>query len=246
MNGVGRELQQLSVPVLMPTAYTPYSLATLDKADSPFLASLDRTMAARGCLEGLAANPDTKNKDSVQRAILDIQIFLDTLTAGPASASKGARTPADKPADGSSSAPDPEGTPSPAVSAAASYSSHLSAVLMADGLAAKLGVNPETGDLSSDDAASLHILLIKALESGGSVTKTSGILSSNVRYSGGSVGTYALFSLDGDLECSGSVYEYGGSLKGKNFQEELRNYKPDPAKQMVFLRHSCRPAAHPQ
>ena len=246
MNGVGRELQQLSVPVLMPTAYTPYSLGTLDRSNSPFLASLDRTMVARGCLEGLAANPDTKNKDNVQRAISDIQAFLDTLTEGAASVSKGAKTSADRPPDGSSSAPDPEGTPRPAVSPAASYSSHLSAVLMADGLAAKLGVNPETGDLSSDDAASLHILLIKALESGGSVSRYSNIFGAKISYSGGSVGTYALFSLDGDLECSGNVYEYGGSIKGKNFQEELRNYKPDPAKQMVFLRHSCRPVAHPQ
>jgi hypothetical protein len=112
---------------------------------------------------------------------------------------------------------------------------------LADGLAAKLGVDPEKGTLSPDDEASLHILLVKALESGGSVTRTSKILATRIRYSGGSVGTYALFSMDGDLECSGNVYEYGGSLQANDFQKDLSMYHPDPAKQMVFLRHSCRP-----
>jgi hypothetical protein len=135
---------------------------------------------------------------------------------------------------------------SPEVTAVAPASSHINAVLLADGLAAKLGVEPETGNLSPEDSASLHILLIKALESGGSVTRYSNILGTKVSYSGGSVGTYALFSIDGDLECSGNVYEYGGSIKGKDFKEQLRGYTPDPAKQMVFLRHSCRPLANSQ
>jgi hypothetical protein len=117
---------------------------------------------------------------------------------------------------------------------------------LADGLAAKLGVDPDTGTLSPEDSAALHILLVKALESGGSVTRYSNVLGTKVSYSGGSVGTYALFSVDGDLECSGNVYEYGGSIKGKDFEEQLRGYNPDPAKQMVFLRHSCRPLTHPQ
>lgn len=113
-------------------------------------------------------------------------------------------------------------------------------------MAAKLGVDPDTGILSPEDEASLHILLITALESGGSVTRSTNFLGTKVTYSGGSVGTYAMFSIGGDLECSGNVYEYGGPIKGKDFQEQLRGYVPDPAKQMVFLRHSCRPLAHPQ
>jgi hypothetical protein len=113
-------------------------------------------------------------------------------------------------------------------------------------LAAKLGVDPITGTLSHEEEASLHILLVTALESGGSVTRYSNILGTKVSYSGGSVGTYALFSVDGDLECSGNVYEYGGSIEGKDFEDQLRGYNPDPAKQMVFLRHSCRPFAHSQ
>jgi hypothetical protein len=249
MNGVGRVLQELKVPVLMPTAYTPYSLTLLDRSNSPYLADLDRTMTAHGCLEGLAANPNTKNKDSVQRAISDIQAFLNTITEGAAPAPKDPKAPAVKPGEGNPPAKTPDGTESPevssAVTATAPYSSHLTAALLADGLAAKLGVDPKTGALSYDDEESTHILLIKALESGGSVTRYNNILGTKISYSGGSVGTYALFTMDGDLECSGIVYEYGGSIKAKDFQEQLRGYTPDPARQMVFLRHSCRPVTPP-
>jgi hypothetical protein len=253
MDGVGRELQQLSVSVVMPTAYTPYSLTSLDESDSPFLKSLARTLTARGCLAGLAAKEkgsDQTTDDAkayyIQRMISDIDAFLGTLSESGASASKGTKTQAAKPAGGSTPAQNTDGTQIPEVTALAPASSHINAVLLADGLAAKLGVEPETGNLSAEDSASLHILLIKALESGGSVTRYSNILGTKVSYSGGSVGTYALFSIDGDLECSGNVYEYGGSIKGKNFKEQLHGYVPDPAKQMVFLRHSCRPLANPQ
>jgi hypothetical protein len=240
MGGVGRELRALRVPVLMPTAYTPYSLASLDVSTSPFLASLDRTLAARGCLEVLAGKDDTTNK-RIQRTISEIDAFLGTLIEGADSASDSKKAPAAKPAGGTPPAQSPDGTRSSAVTAAGPSPSHLSAVLSADGLAAKLGVDPIQGTLSPDDVASLHILLVKPLESGGSVTTLGRIFGTTIRYSGGSVGTYALFSMDGDLECSGNVYDYGGPLKAKDFQKELRLYHPDPAKQMIFLRSSCRP-----
>jgi hypothetical protein len=267
MDGVGRELEELSVPVLMPSAFTPYSFSMLDKSDSPFLASLDRTMKARGCLEGKAADSSAKNQKSdqtaegspsqksnqttgnanterIQQAISEINAFLDSLTKSPAPATKSTNPQAANPAAGSASPQNSEEGQGGVVTAAPPLPSHLGAVLLADGLAVKLGVDPDTGTLS-DDVASLHILLVRALESGGSVNRYSNILRTKITYSGGSVGTYALFTMDGDLECSGNVYEFGGSLKGKNFPTALRNYNPDPARQMVFLRHSCRPlAAH--
>jgi hypothetical protein len=257
MDGVGRDLQELSVPVLMPTAYAPHSLESLDESNSPFLASLNRTLTARGCLEGLAATDAAKNRESdqttrdarayiVKRTISDIDAFLSTLTESAASAPQGKKTDRAKPESESSPAQNLDGAESPVVPAPAPSSSHLSAVLMADGLAAKLGVDPDTGALSPDDAASLHILMVKALESGGSVSRFSNALGTRISFSGGSVGTYALFSLDGGLECSGNVYEYGGSLKSKDFQRELRGYTPEPGKQVVFLRHSCSPLAHTQ
>ena len=50
MNGVGRQLRALKVPVIMPTGYSPYSLEPLDQTSSPFLAGLDRILSAEGCL----------------------------------------------------------------------------------------------------------------------------------------------------------------------------------------------------
>ena len=253
MNGVGRELLELKVPVVMPSVYTPYSLTSLKESESPFLSSMARTLSARGCLAGLAAKEKEGNQSTsdakayiMQRIISDIDAFLGTLTESDVPAPKSPKGPPAKPAGGSPPAVNTDATQSPEVTTVPPWSSHLTAVLLADGLAAKLGVDPETGTLSPDDESSLHILLVTALESGGSVNKTSNILSTTVSYSGGSVGTYSLFSIDGDLECSGNVYEHGGPIKDKDFQEQLRRYIPDPAKQMVFLRHSCRPLAHPQ
>jgi hypothetical protein len=256
MDSVGRELRELSVSVLMPTAYAPYSFAILDKSTSPFLASLDRILTDRGeCLQSLGANEDTQNKKSMQttndakanrtqRVLADIDAFLTTLTQGAVAAPKSTMAQNAKATGGSLAAQGNDGAQSSAVSAAASSSSHLRAVLLADGLAAKLGVDTDMGTLAAARQASLHILLVKALESGGSVTKFSNVFGTTISYSGGSVGTYALFTIDGDLECSGNVYEYGGSLKAKEFQGAFRTYIPDPAKQMVFLRHTCSRPGH--
>ena len=110
MDGVGRELQELSMPVLMPSAYTPYSLTALKEADSPFLSSLARTLSARGCLAGLAAKEkgNTQSTDDadtyiVQRIISDIDAYLNTLSESGAAAPNGSKTPPAK----SAAAPPP-------------------------------------------------------------------------------------------------------------------------------------------
>jgi hypothetical protein len=249
MDSVGRELRELSVPVLMPTAYAANSLAMLDKSTSPFLTSLDKILTDRDeCLRSLGTIGASQNQKNVQttgdsratrmqRMLSDVDGFLDTLTDGPVAAPKtqdvkstGTRAPA-RDDDGKQN--------SAAISSSPSYS-HLGAVLLADGLAAKMGFDADKGTLSAERAASLHILLIKALESGGSVARLSNVFGTTIKYSGGSVGTFALFAVDGNLECSGNVYEYGGTLKAEDFQGALRQYIPDPTKQMVFLRHGCR------
>jgi hypothetical protein len=238
MDGVSRELHALSVTVLMPASYTPYSLAVLDESNSPFLASLARTITARGCLADLVTKEDVKYKPRIQRTISELDAFLGVITEA-ASTTKSTTAQTTQQKGGGPAAPT-TGTGSSDVPAAPTSPSHLKAVLMADGLAIKIGVDPATGALA-DNGASQHVLLLKALESGGSVVKHSNILGTKIRYSGGAVGTYALFTIDGDLECSGNVYAYGGSIKAKGFEESLQNYSPDPAKQMVFLRRSCRP-----
>ena len=52
------------------------------------------------------------------------------------------------------------------------------------------------------------------------MTKTGNFLSTKTRYSGGSVGSYALFNLNGELECSGNVFAYVGPLGPKEFQNK--------------------------
>lgn len=243
MDGVARELRSFSVRVLMPTTYGPYSLGVTDESRSPFLSSLNKLFEARACLEDQKAKDDTRgkekelksdakdkeaNRDAKASLIADIDAYLATL--GGRSPAPATTSPPSKSDEKSGGVPSPPPASSP---------SHLMALLSADGLAQKLGVDPATGFLP-DSGAWQHILLLRALESGGAIQKKSSIFGTKLRYSGGSIGTYALFSTDGELECSGNVYDYGGSIPAERFKEELRQYKPDPAAQFIFQRGGCR------
>jgi hypothetical protein len=228
MNGVGRQLRSLKVPVIMPTGYSPYSLAPLDATSSPFLAGLGRLLSAEGCLTGLAAKGGSD--PSLKETIAEIDKFRSVLDEVNASGAKTTSDSSDKTAGSLPASPSSVG--------GATSSSHLPAVLFADGLAQALGVDPVTGKLP-ENGVSQHILLLKALESGGSVTRYSNVLGTKVRFSGGFVGTYALFTTAGDLECSGNVYDFGGSIKAKNFQRDAGKFKLDPSKQVIFQRGSC-------
>ncbi|MGA2337777.1 MAG: hypothetical protein ABSG08_20575 [Terriglobales bacterium] len=234
MDGVARELRSLSVPVLMPTAYGPYSLSVMDASRSPFLSSLDKLFQARVCLQDEEAKSDEKAsaKSSIGKLIDDMDAYLAMLSGRTAAAAKNAELAQSKQGDGSAVTQASGGT------APTSSPSHLMAVLSADGLAQKLGVDPATG-LLPENAAWQHLLLLKALESGGSIQKSANILRTKIRYSGGSVGTYAMFTMDGELECSGNVYDYGGSIPAKTFQQDLRHHNHDPASQYIFQRGSC-------
>jgi hypothetical protein len=242
MDGVARELRSLSVRVLMPTIYGPYSLTLTDESQSPFLSNLDKLFLARTCLEEQKDKPEetqtrSNAKTGIDKLIADIDAYLATLGGrAPAAARTNAPSPS-KSGDGCTGTQACGGTSTAAPPA--SSPSHLMALLSADGLAQKVGVDPATG-LLPDNAAWQHILLLKALESGGAIQKKSSILATKIRYSGGSIGTYALFSMDGELECSGNVYDYGGSIPAEKFKEELRHYKPDPAAQFIFQRGGCR------
>jgi hypothetical protein len=89
------------------------------------------------------------------------------------------------------------------------------------------------------DSAPQHVLLIKALESGGSVNHSSNIFGSKLSYSGGSVGTYALFGLNGQVECSGNVYNYATTSPKGDFNKQLLNYAPNPAGEVIFSHGGC-------
>jgi hypothetical protein len=200
----------------------------LDSSRSPFLSSLDKLFEARDCLEG------KEKSDVINGLITDMNAYLAALSGSAGTGAKSAAPSSSKPGDGSATAQSSGGM------SATSSPSHLIAVLSADGLAQKLGVDAATG-LLQDNGEWQHVLLLKALESGGGIEKIANFLGTKVRYSGGSVGTYALFTMDGELECSGNVYDYGGSIPAKKFQRELRHFNPDPSQQFVFQRGSCRP-----
>jgi hypothetical protein len=235
MNGVARGLRVLNVSVLMPTAYHPYSLNGIDEAKSPFLASLVAFLASRDCVTA-AAKKNTTDA-TLQGISVEMNTFLETLNGNTPSPSR-SNVP---------SVPATDTTASPAAGVEQSQTPALSplmAIMSADGLAQKLGIDPTSGKLP-DHGDWQHLLFIKALESGGSVTKVGNILGSKVWYSGGSVGTYALFSTDGELECSGNVFDYGGDVPAKRFQDQLRNYSPHPETQFVFQRGTCKVPAKP-
>lgn len=227
MDNVSRELRTLDIGVLMPSVYTPYGMDSIDATRSPFLISLDKLLHTRDCIVRArsADDPDAKSIDA----------FLAVLSG----ANSGTPTPAKAAAAPAASPTTPGATlPAPAAQPAPSGPSHLESVLSADGLAQKLGADPATGKIP--DTAPQHLLLIKALESGGSVIRNSNIFGTRMSYSGGSVGTYALFGLDGSLECSGNVYDYAGPVQSKDFQKNLHAYAPDPGAQVIFQRGTCR------
>jgi hypothetical protein len=65
-----------------------------------------------------------------------------------------------------------------------------------------------TGDNSPWD-----VLWLKALESGGDVVASDNMIKgSKNNYTGGAVGTYALFHLNGELQCSGVFYNLAGPV----------------------------------
>lgn len=248
MDGVARQLRSLQVHVLMPSAYTSYGFIADDEARSPFMNNLNKLIATRACLADLEAGSGTKDKadatqdkaaeteDKAGAAQLskDIETFFASLyQTVPAPTNLAAQS---KSATGNTSTAETGSSPTPPPPEPTR--SHLSAALSADGLAQKLGVDLNTGTLPNRNDWP-HILLVKALESGGSVTKRSNILKTTIRYSGGSVGTYSLFKLDGELECSGNVFDFSGSVPSKGFEDKYHNTKIDPSKQAIFLRGSC-------
>jgi hypothetical protein len=198
MNDIAGHLRGLGVPVVVPDTYAPHSLVTINDARSPFLAKFMALMTARGCLDekaaGDAAKPATpaagadqaetdKDKRSIAAAI---DAYLDSLTKPDVSQAPRS------------------GLPGAGAELEAATISHLNAVMRADGLAQELGFAP---DSNAGDNSPWDVLWLKALESGGDVVASDNLIKgSKITYTGGSVGTYALFHLNGELECSGVFF----------------------------------------
>jgi hypothetical protein len=208
VNDVAGHLRALGMDVVIPDSYMPYSLTAIDANHSPFLTKYVALMKARSCVvpspkgdesaapaaePGAAGSGGTDaHADADKQAIKDaIDAYLKSLTEPDVFDSPKPQTP-----PGSNGA----AAPAPVIS-------HLNAVLRADGLAQEL-------DAASPDARSgangvWYVLSLTALESGGTLLKSgNAIKGTKTSYSGGAVGTYALFRLNGDVTCSGVFFNY--------------------------------------
>lgn len=112
-----------------------------------------------------------------------------------------------------------------------------------DELARKIGFS-STG--APDPNSPWHNLLwVKALESGGSVTKQSNLFGTKVLFGGGAVDTYSVFGLDGDLVCAGNVYSFQQPVNVKDVQNAVNTPSPDPPAKWMSEHSTCAPLAGP-
>jgi hypothetical protein len=170
-----------------------------------------------GYLAGLTGGAVSLSSPSVSSA--------PVTASAAAPATGGAAATATSPASAGASAP---ATPAatPAASAPSSTTPPLLTILAVDGLARRMGLpksGPVTGCTTDDRNKNLHcpedwrILWLKSMESGGADITEANIFGSHPHFGGGAVSGYALFKLDGSLECSGNVAAYGGYVKAKDF-----------------------------
>jgi hypothetical protein len=222
MDAVARQLNVLGFSIMQPGSYAPNSFAGPDEGVSPFLQVFATLLNRCDCIAGKV------DGDKALAALQDdMSSFLNALTGGPGAAQKTSSS--------NSGGTNTSGTiNSQATSATRSVG--LTDILAVDGLATKLGIGPDGKQTLGQWQ---HILMLKALESGGTVTKTTNIFGSRIRYNGGAVGTFAMFNADGTLECSGNVFDFGGSVPAKHFERDIQHYAPIIASQLLFQRGTC-------
>lgn len=227
MNEVARQLRSLNIQVLIPELYSPNGLSGPDPSHSPYLRNLQNLMSAYdGCMKVRDEYP----KDSPQaKEISDLADFMlkfaTSVTTGPA--------PSAKPSGSGSGGGGSDDSSSPAPSKA---QPHFAAVLAADAVARKLGIGEDPG--AAPNKTWQHLLWVKALESGGSVTRTSNIFGTKVRFGGGAVDTFAVFRLDGDLVCSGNVYSFQSPVRMKDLDRKFGE-RPSGPTESPLLRSTC-------
>jgi hypothetical protein len=203
VDDVAGHLRSLGIDVVIPDDYMPFSLAAIDANHSPFLTKYVALIKARDCVapKGSADTAPTAEPGAAGTGAADANAEADkhAITDAIDSFSKSLTEPDifDVPKPPPGAQPQPQG---PVIS-------HLNAVLRADGLAQEL-------DAASPDARSgangiWYVLSLKALESGGTLLKSgNAIKGTKTSYSGGAVGTYALFHLNGNIACSGVFFNY--------------------------------------
>jgi len=218
MNEVARQLRSLNIQVIVPELYNPGALATFDAARSPYLQSLQSVFDADDkCREAKSGAASDSSQASAAEAVLaSIDAFLKSAFSAAPPAKPAPASPA--PDQGAQT----EGAP-------AIPASHLGSVLTADAVAVKIGFS--TGGVADPSSPWQNLLWVKALESGGSVSKQSSLFGTKVFFGGGAVDTYSVFSLDGNLVCSGNVYSFQQPVNLKDVGSAVHAPNPDtPAK----------------
>lgn len=230
MNEVARQLRALNVQVLVPELYHPYALGAIDYAHSPYMQNLQDVFNAYDkCSEAKS----TWHADAPQIADIDavnagIREFLQSAFAAPP------KPPASSASANTDSGAQTQGTP-------ITPPSHFASVLAADELAKRIGFSASG---APDPNSPWHDLLwVKALESGGSVTKQSNIFGSKTFFGGGAVDTYSVFDLTGDLVCAGNVYSFQQPVNVKDVQKAVNVPSPDPPAKWMSEHSTCTPLA---
>ncbi len=239
MNDVAGHLRTAGVQVVVPDTYMPQSLVTINETKSPFLSKFLALMNARGCVEvrpgdeaTQAAKPaagaaqanhqDQAAADQDKRAIaVAIDAYLDTLTAPVTTVPAAMAT-----------APPEEREREAMLAPQGQSLSHLNAVMRADGLAQEMGF--DTSNPSAGANSPWTVLWVKALESGGDeVASDNMIKGSKTNYTGGAVGTYALFRLNGEIACSGAVFDLAGPVLLADIPKFVDGSSTAPAARLV-------------
>lgn len=228
LNEVGGQLRVLGVQVLIPEMYNPNSLGPADFAHSPYMNNVQNLFAAYDkCDKAKAsygANAGGQTAD-IANVTASIEAFLKS-----AFATEGAEIP------GQNAAQAP-GVNTANSSQAPRMISHFTAVLAADELAREMGFS---GNGASGASANWqHLVWLQALESGGSVEKSGGIFGSKVYFGGGAVDTYSVFRLDGEVGCSGNVYNFQTPVKMDNLEKTFQKGLSFDASKSPLLNSTC-------
>jgi hypothetical protein len=259
MDATGRQLRIYGISVLLPGSYRPATLTGIDDQKSPFLRQFRNFMAQRDCIREMDekkpgdTTAPTAGKKSPPGLKDEMDAFYNALIGAAAVVQKPASNIGGSSANaaGDSSASTTGGSNHGPTSGSGAGTSGGATVVSAQapaktmGLTDILAVDGLAGQLGMDEQGSekptqwKHLLMLKALESGGTVTKTSNIFGSRIRYNGGAVGTFALFNFDGRLECSGNVFDFGGSVRAKDMPRALQRYRPNLASQVIFQTGAC-------
>jgi hypothetical protein len=193
INQVARQLRALKVQVLIPEIYEPND-GMDDQNRSPYFDRLEDLSGSEEICnhDALSYSAGDPRKATITDLVGEMQDFGKAITSPP---------------------PMNQGNQNSQAQSATAGSSHLEAVLRADRVARKLFPDPKTKIGTSWK----YLLWLQALESGGSVLHTSNVLlGTKIRFSGGAVDTYALFQANGQLACSGNVYNFQSPVPMKD------------------------------